>query len=245
MTDVPSPPVERGRRTPARTVGVVTALLLLGAYGRSAGWHPLDPFASVAARQPLANVVWDGDSHSAPGFGTTTPDVTVDGLQGEVLLRNQAVGGSTVDMVAQRAPAFDGKLLTVPGMQNVAVVWVAANDLGEGDDPAARHDALRTYYEERRARGWKVVALSVLPRSYPLDVPGFEQRRQRFNDLMRAHWQEYADVFVDLGAHPQLGRPGAQDDPALYGQDRTHMLDAGREIVAAEVRTGLATLGLR
>jgi lysophospholipase L1-like esterase len=223
---------------------VVAAVVVVGVL-RAHHWHPTDLFVEPLVRAPAANLVWEGDSQSASAPEiVTTADAAVDELHVPVLARTFATGGAVVDTLMARAPSVDGALVRLPGTRNVLVVWVGTNDLGFGEDPAAVHEQLRTYAAARRAAGWTVVVGTALPRSFLADVPGYEQRRRAFNDLVRQEWPTYADQLVDVGADPQLGAPGAQDDRALYLGDRTHLNEAGRRAAATRFSEGLRGLGL-
>jgi lysophospholipase L1-like esterase len=222
-------------------LGLAGLLLLAAARGR--GWHHL--FATEGEGDPAAVVVWEGDSQSAPAPQVvTTAAAAVEPLASRVVVRTFATGGAVVDTVAARAQRVDRALARRSGVRNVLVVWIGTNDLGFGADPAAVHEQLRAYAEARRAAGWTVVVGTLLPRAFLTDVPGYEARRQAFNDLVRSQWEGYADGLADVAADEQLGRPGAQDDRTWFLADRTHLNDAGRRVAAAVFTETLRGVGL-
>ena len=61
---------------------------------------------------------------------------------------------------------------------------------------------------------------------------------------MRADWEEWADLLVDVGGDTDVGRPGAQNDPTLYAADLTHINEAGRQVVAEQVAAAFSRLGI-
>ena len=228
----------------SRIAAAIVLLVLIG-FLRGGGWHPLDLFVHPLVRLPAASVVWEGDSQSAAAAGVvTTADVAMQQLDEVAYARTFATGGAVLDTLIARAPAVDAALVDFPGTRNVLVAWAGSNDLGFGADPAAVHQKYRDYAAARRQAGWTVVVLTALPRSFATDVPGYEQRRQAFNELVRSSWQGYADLFVDVGADPEIGAPGAQDDPAFYAPDLAHLNDEGRTRAAELVATAFSRLGI-
>ena len=196
-------------------------------------------------RTPAVTLVWEGDSQSAEGAGVTaTADIVVRLLDDVRHARTFAIPGSVLDALIARAPEVDATLADFPGTRNVLVVWAGTNDLGFGHDPALVHQKYRDYVTDRREAGWTVVVLTALPRSFVGDIPGYEERRQAFNELVRSDWEEWADLFVDVGGDTEVGRPGSQDDPDVFGPDLTHINEAGREVVAEEVAAAFGRLGI-
>jgi lysophospholipase L1-like esterase len=211
--------------------GVVAALVLVGCARQS------DPPTGAA------NLVWEGDSQSAEVPSLTSPSqVALGFLPKGTPLRTPATRGNKIADLELRAAGVD-LLLDHPGtVLNLLVVWIGSNDLGEGAPPEQVEAALGAYTSARRKAGWHVVVLTVLPRSYPADVPGYEQRRLAYNDLLRQHLDDLADELVDVGALPQIGVDGDQLDPAVYTEDHTHLNSAGRQLVGEQVGPVLAGL---
>ncbi len=223
---------------------MVVGVLVVG-WLRAEHWHPLDPFVRPLVRQPVASVVWEGDSQSAPAPGVaTTAEVAMQDLESMAFARTFATGGAVLGTLIARAPAVDAALVDFPGTRNVLVVWAGTNDLGIGAEPTAAHEELRAYTAARRVAGWTVVVITSLPRTFLGDVPDYEARRQAFNEIVRSQWPGYADLLIDIGSDPELGVAGAQDDPRWYGPDHTHLTDEGRRAVAARVAVAFSRLGI-
>ena len=97
---------------------------------------------------------------------------------------------------------------------------------------------LADYARARRAAGWRVVMVTVLPR---LAGPTFERDRQALNARLREGWRAWADALADVAADPEIGAAGS----ALakrYFLDGTHLTAAGNARVARTVRDAIVGL---
>ncbi|MCX6373913.1 MAG: SGNH/GDSL hydrolase family protein [Actinobacteria bacterium] len=121
----------------------------------------------------------------------------------------------------------------------VCIVMAGGGDLGAGGDPQTVYDGLLTYCAARRAAGFKVVVLTLLPRS---DREGFNAARATYNAAIREHWAGFADGLADVAADPRIGADGANLD-ALYYADGTHPTTAGYGVMAAAVAPVLESIG--
>jgi lysophospholipase L1-like esterase len=199
--------------------------------------------ASLKARQQdtASALVWEGDSQSAPAADLAVPaEVGGRSFPGPVHVYPLATKGADLDLIASRAAHVDALRTKTPGARNVLVVWAGTNDLGLGEDPAAVVNELGTYAKARRQAGWTVIVLTALPRTYALDVPGYEARRLAFNDQVRQLWPTFADRLVDVAALPEIGDDGDQRNPALFLPDTLHLNSAGRTLVGEKVGAVLA-----
>src|SRR5258707_12034721 len=95
------------------------------------------------------------------------------------------------------------KHLTIHG--GVVLLWEISNDLGEGASVQDAFDRYRGYCLARRKAGFKVIAMTVLPRHYPFDAPGFEGRRLVVNQMLRDQVESFADGLIDVAAIPEIG----------------------------------------
>ncbi len=124
---------------------------------------------------------------------------------------------------------------------NICVAMAGGGDLASGGDPQAVLDALRVYCAARRAAGFEVIVLTLLPRSDPV---GFDAARTVYNDMLRAQWPTFADGLADVAADPRIGADGANLDP-VYFVDTVHPTSAGYAVMAAAVAPALEGLAWR
>ena len=121
---------------------------------------------------------------------------------------------------------------------NIVVLYPGINDVMAGATPAELLELVRTYCEARRAVGFDVCVVSLLPQ--PSEQ--LEAARQEFNSLLRTRWPEFADDLTDVAADGRIGNPGDNLDPAYYGPDAWHLNDAGAGVLAALLAPHVDTL---
>jgi lysophospholipase L1-like esterase len=179
-------------------------------------------------------LVWEGGSIINGGSATDRQELT---RQTRALLDHtcrsyKSTSGNRVvaDMIAQAPERVDVRY-DPSADANVCVVMAGGGDLAGGADPQAALDGLRTYCAARRAAGFQVVALTLLPRSTP---EGFNQARATYNAMLREQWPAFADGLADVNADPRIGADGANLDP-VYFLDQVHPTSAGYGLMAAAV----------
>lgn len=192
-------------------------------------------------------VVFDGNSltrgDSASTFEHFYPTQTMNQIGCAWEFTNVAMNGITTGYMQERAPTIVDPLLR-PGVSNILVAWEGTNDMAIAGGFATSVEAfnhLKTYCLARQAAGWKVIVLTVLPRSGLFIQPDFETNRQSLNALLRQHWREFADGFADVASDPNIGCTGCDLSP-FYAADHIHLLDAGNAIVAGYVKPSILAI---
>jgi lysophospholipase L1-like esterase len=183
-------------------------------------------------------LVWEGGSIIIGGSAIDGEELT---RQTRALLdhtchsyKSTSGNRTLADMIAQ-APVRVDPHYDPMADANICVAMAGGGDLAAGGDPQAVLDALRTYCAARRAAGFEVVVLTLLPRS---DTVGFDAARAVYNDMLRAQWPAFADGLADVAADPRIGADGANLDP-VYFLDMVHPTSAGYAIMAAAVAPAL------
>ena len=200
---------------------------------------------ATSFRPPL--IVFDGNSLTA-GYTVTRdnayPAQCVAQSPTPVVSFNKGLNSATTRALVKRAPAEIDSLFSNDRKWNVVVMWEASNALAEGASAKGALAGYKKYAADRHSKGWKVIMLSVLPRSVgAYGTPAeFEQKRQEFNHLLRSD-HTWLDGFVDIGADPVLGHAGADADKRYYA-DGVHLTSSGYAIVARAVTDELARLGV-
>jgi len=177
-------------------------------------------------------LVWDGGSIvRGPRLpdGTDFPSQATRLLPQPCISFNSGTSNATLAfMLADAATEVDARYDPLADA-NVCVILGGATDLALGRDPAAVLADLTAYCAGRRAAGYQVVVMTLPPR----DKVGFNDARQVFDDLVRAHWPEFADGLVDVAADSRIGDPGDNHDTTYYQSDALHPNSAGNAVIAA------------
>ncbi len=178
-------------------------------------------------------VVWDGGSiiagHGADRgyeFPVQTLAVVPRVCRSYV---SYASGARIADMLAE-APAEVDARYDARADLNLCLLLAGGGDFRAGVSAAAEYAAVRTYCLERRAAGFRVVVLTVLPtdRSETFDVA-----RLAYNAMVRDNWPEFADGLADIAADPRIGDSGDELDRQFYKADARHPNNAGNAVMAA------------
>jgi lysophospholipase L1-like esterase len=156
---------------------------------------------------------------------------------------NLGIGGQRLQDMLANAPSKVDPLYRNYLGQNVVVIWGGTNDMRHwAHPPAAVYSRLREYALQRRAVGYTVVVLTMLPRTDGAYPPNLEADRQTLNRLIRATWPGFADALVDMGTDPLLGLQGCELDARLFSPDRVHLNNTGLSVVAGRVAQVLRAL---
>jgi hypothetical protein len=133
-------------------------------------------------------------------------------------------------------PISDHRFSSIYAPNNIVVAWEIGNELAAwGVDSA--YARFVTYCTARKALGYKIIALTVTPRT----TTGFNVLRNSANTLMREAINPPWDVLVDLDTDPAIGADAAAADPVHYA-DGTHMTAHGYSHVAALVAPVLSAM---
>ncbi|HEY5388299.1 MAG TPA: hypothetical protein VIL79_10405 [Thermoleophilia bacterium] len=187
-------------------------------------------------------VVWDGGSivggnGADPAF--TFPAQTLSLVPHPCTSYLSITSAALIADMLTAAPAEVDARFRADADLDLCVVHAGGGDFLKGADPAAVIEGLKAYCVGRRAAGFRVVVLSVLPRS---TSSAFEAARAAYNQLLRDTWPEFADGFADIAADPRIGDAGDNLNRQFYGSDAVHPNNAGNAVmatVAAPVIDGL------
>lgn len=194
---------------------------------------------------PKPLLVFAGNSltygtNSSSGIGTCTgtcyPGVTLATLAGygNYNAVNCGVGSQTTTMTLAYAdseitPLYQDGAST----KSICLYWEITNGLTAVASGTAGQTQIisdvTNYCLARRARGFKVIVFTCLPRG---STSQFETDRQAVNSYIRSNWASFADGLADVGTDATIGVAGAQNNATYYSGDLTHLTDAGYAIVA-------------
>ena len=186
-------------------------------------------------------LVWEGGSIIAGVGATHGAELTrqTHALMSHTCRSFKSTSNSrrVADMIAQ-APANVDTRYDADADADICIVMAGGGDFAAGADPAIVFGGLQTYCAARRAAGFKVVVLTLLPR----DLPAFNAARNLYNADLRVHWASFADGLADVAADPRIGADGANHDP-VYFSDGLHPSSAGYAVMAAAVAPVLEGIG--
>ncbi|MCM3901014.1 MAG: SGNH/GDSL hydrolase family protein [Pyrinomonadaceae bacterium] len=191
-------------------------------------------------------ILCDGDSLTS-GTGSTGGNTYPEQLR--VLLGSSwsmietGVAGQTViQMESDAATQVDGQLNTA-SPQKVLCAWGGTNDLAVGGSSAAvAYANYAAYCLARRTAGWKVVAMTILPRAAAGISATFETDRQTVNASIRSNWRSFANAIADVGGSALIGDAGDNDNITYYDADDIHLNNAGYAIVAGLVKAAIESI---
>jgi hypothetical protein len=178
-------------------------------------------------------VVWDGGSiiagHGAdPGY--EFPVQTLAMVPRVCTSYVSSTGSAKIaDMVSQGPVEVDARYDAHADL-NLCLILAGGGDFRKGASAATVYDGLRTYCLARRAAGFRVLVLTVLPSNRP---ETFEATRLAYNAMVRDGWDEFADGLVDIAADPRIGDDGDNLDRQFYHADQVHLTDAGNAVMAS------------
>lgn len=191
-------------------------------------------------------IAWDGGSVMG-SFGIDPPKMfaqkTQQLLGRPTRLYVSATPGADIDDMIAEAPSEIDAHHDPASDADVCVVQGGASDLKDGPEVVGEvFDALKAYCEGRRAAGFQVAVLTLLPRS---DIPDFNEARNAFNALVRQQWPTFAHALVDVAADPRMGDDGDNLDRAYYRRDHVHPNAMGCAVLAEDTAPLLDALTWR
>ena len=152
---------------------------------------------------------------------------------------NCGIPAETLETMATNAATHIDGLYDATKDYNICVMFGGTNSIAStvgNETGATAYATLVSYCQARRAVGWKVVVVTMLPRTGNGGSGGlFEVDRTAFNSLVRANWQTFADGLADVGADPVMGNSSTLTNTSYYGSDQIHPTVTGAQIVARYV----------
>lgn len=198
---------------------------------------------------PLGSIVFCGNSLTFAA--TYIQNMTSADWTHQYHLHNYGENGATT--LTMPVPDVS---LQVPGGANVCVVWEGTNHLGAGATAVATYNALVAFCAARKAEGWQVIIMSILPRTDAAKPANFDANRATINGNFRTDFDAatsdayafgpavgttYADLLCDVAADTLIGEDGDSDNTTYYS-DKLHMTTAGYNIIGGHVRPAVKLL---
>ncbi len=155
-------------------------------------------------------------------------------------LVNDGVAYDTLANMVSAAASNIDTLYIADYTKKICFIWGGTNDIAAGANDATVYDNLVAYCQARRAIGWKVVVLTMLPR-IDFSAPK-EAYRIAFNAAVRTNWASFADAIVDVGGDSRIGDPGDYADTTYYEPTGVHLNKTGYGVVADLAYAAIASL---
>ncbi len=197
------------------------------------GWSP---FFSPAV------LVWDGGSiiggrGASPGLDPASQTKRL--LPHPCLNYISSSSGDLIANMLAEAPLEVDARYRADADADICLVMAGGGDILAGNAVDEIFADLQRYCLERHATGFRVVVVTLLPRSRPAN---FEQDRLALNALVRDDWASFADGLVDVAADARIGDTMDNLDRKYYQSDTIHPTDAGYAVMAADTAPVLDTL---
>ena len=178
-------------------------------------------------------VVWDGGSiisgHGAdPGF--EFPVQTLAMVPRACRSYISSSGNAKIADLLEQAPIEVDAHYDPLADLDVCLVQAGGGDFRDGRTAADVYDSLRAYCLARRAAGFRVLVLTVLPSNRP---ETFEAARLAYDVMLRGGWDTFADGLVDVAADHRIGDTGDELDGQFYLEDQLHLTNAGSAVMAS------------
>lgn len=191
-------------------------------------------------RQP--QIIFDGNSLTQQQFDNGYVPKTIELLGGGYLYYVAALGGWRTEQMITAGPTKIDPLYQRQRIKNIVVAWEVTNDVGLGGANATQaYNNIVTYCTARRAAGFQVVVVTVLP-IHQTTYPAFEALRQTVNTNIRNNWATFADAIADIGADSTIGEAGDEQNQTYYQVDQLHLRVPAGTIIAGYVKDAILTL---
>jgi lysophospholipase L1-like esterase len=157
---------------------------------------------------------------------------------------NMAIGGETSAQWNLYGAALVDPYQDAARPRNILFYWCGTNDLDSGT-----YGRVKAFCQARKALGWTVVCVDVLPRGgFPDSVRAAHNAAlaSDFPTAIAANVRSgasYADYLVQVSGDPDIGHAGQFSNTTYYQPDQTHLTDAGYAIIAGHMKVAMVALG--
>jgi hypothetical protein len=137
--------------------------------------------------------------------------------------------------------------------KNIMVIQLGTNDIANGNGVAytlygtgsgSAYTGLYPACDFARNQGWKVVLITIGPRSDSMVVSQntYNTQRAQLNNDILTNGLNHADRVVDTTGIVNFGRDGDSDNATYYSADKIHPINAGHALLAPSVTAALLSL---
>lgn len=195
-------------------------------------------------------IVFDGDSLTAgagSSGGCTYPNLTIQALGAPWGGYNLGVPGAGIGSLVSGAAANVDTKYNASHSKNIVILWAGSNDLANSSGQTATvYSAIQTFGNARKAVGWTVVIVSILPRT--ATNGSFETDRQSLATSLLGDFTGstsdpniwtgagYADYLLNITADSTIGSSG-ENITGPYDSDHIHLNNGGYEYFAKKIVT--------
>lgn len=144
---------------------------------------------------------------------------------------NKGIPSATVATLNANAAVVDALLPLAP-KQGILSVMIGINNFAVGDSVPTFLTAAASYLDARRAAGWKVVLIPILP---DLGDAGANVWRNTANTTLETWTGVHADAVVDVSTYGSMWNDNAPLNATNYLSDKIHPTLVGQSIIAQAV----------
>lgn len=152
-------------------------------------------------------------------------------------LLNCAVSGDTIAMQEADYPTTMAPFYSAARAKNIFMAAVGTNNMANiGQDGPTALAAYYAYLDDKLARGWRVIACTVLPRAAG---GAFNTARAYFNSNLRADWAGRGySAIADVALVPGMGADGDELNATNY-MDTVHPTLVGNDLLEPTYRAAI------
>jgi lysophospholipase L1-like esterase len=206
-------------------------------------------FASLAgriSRQKL--IVFDGDSLTVglQNGAVPYPKQLIRLYYGDTPVPN-CVGyncgnsaETVADMIASAPATVDIYRGDAGFSKYICIFWGGTNDINLGETAATVQGRIQTYCMARRAAGWKVFVMTIIPNG---TMSAAEKLvRVEVNNWIKANYASFADGLIDPTANAAFDEESDTGNTTYYNADTAHLTTVGYGLIASIVKTAIDAL---
>jgi len=180
-------------------------------------------FNSLGAGRGSSHEISNPDDYSPGPFPYTMMNTLVSQFPGATFAKkNFSVSGRQTPTMIANSGQVDALFNPATYDRQIIVAGEITNHIADGGATAQQAiDSYVAYCKARRAKGFLVIATTVLPRTTffgsGISASEFESRRATVNSYLKLHYLEFADMLADLTTISGLTFPdGTHTDDAGY-----------------------------
>jgi lysophospholipase L1-like esterase len=174
----------------------------------------------------LGTIALDGDSITCGAKGIPSWPQTLAAADSNYVTINHGVGAQNLVSMIADSEKVDASYQA--DLTNILVVFAGTNDIVfNGHTGALAYQHFANYCSARKAKGWKVVCVTMLPRA----GAGEETQRQSFNNLIRANYLTIGDALADVETLP-MGAANQHLSTTYFNADQIHPNNTGHAALA-------------
>ena len=161
--------------------------------------------------------------------GTAVASLLWQSLQSTCDIRADATAGLNIATAITNGSAYADLLSTRGGSSQIYIAQHGTNTLSGTGSIGATIEQYTRMCKARKLAGYKIIAMTILPRADVGRSTSFDLDRLSYNAYLRTNWQNFADALCDIAIDSRLTNP---NNTTYYNADKLHINEGGSSVVA-------------